>query len=347
MRRERHTAAVLLLLAAFGLNGAVYGGETEAAAASEGQAETEAVTEAGTQEMSAEEWNGFTTVYSLKEGSQDQLDEAKAMDTSAVADASDMSGVEKVGVSGREPVTPDQLKDGSYDIDVQCSSKMFVIDRAVLTVDNGSMYVDMKLDGTGYLFLYPGTAKEAAKADAEQFVYNTEAADGKFVYMHFPLEALDTEVQCAAFSKKKQQWYPRTLFFDSASVDPSAFARLKGKDPAEMGLQDGTYTAGYSFSAKDGGKTPKISAMELSVKDGKMTARMTMAAAKYDYVKTGGVQYDTVEDGSSVFEFPVSVLDAPISITIDSNAIAGKQVEQEYALVFDSSTLQLQQETEA
>lgn len=315
-RRKYLTAAALMAAAGITVCGAAFAGECAGGTEVPGtESSTEAETDAG------------------------QIEEAKAMDTSRIADASDLAGTQEVGEEGAEPVTADQLTDGSYDLHVGSSSSMFVIDQATLTVDDGSMYVDMKLDGTGYLFLYPGTPEEAAGADAEDFIYYTEAEDGKYVYMHFPLEALDSPVPCAAFSKRKEQWYPRTLFFDSASLDDSAFAEETGKDAASLGFEDGEYSAAYSFSARDGGSAPKIASMTLTVTGGAVTARMVMEKARYDYIRIDGIQYDTAEEGS-VFEFPVSVLDAPIALTIDSTAVAGKHVEKDCTLIFDSASVQ-------
>ena len=88
------------------------------------------------------------------------------------------------------PVTADKIKDGTYSI----------------TVD--SRY--------GKLFM--GTGDEAAaasEADCIPFVAN---AEGRYTY-DVPVTALDEDVPCAAWSIKKEQWYDRTLVFESAGVE--------------------------------------------------------------------------------------------------------------------------------
>lgn len=158
-----------------------------------------------TEEMAAEDDN-FTVTPEM-------LEDARNTDTSQVAQSSDMASTEKAQDADKQPITADMLTDGSYDVKVQSSSSMFRIDSAVLVVKDGSMYVNLTLDKKGYQFLYPGTTQKAAEADAENFIYYQTDAEGKYVYMHFPVEALNKPVDCAAFSIRKHQWYPRTLTF--------------------------------------------------------------------------------------------------------------------------------------
>ena len=50
-----------------------------------------------------------------------------------------------------------------------------------------------------------------------------ENAEGKYTY-DVPIEALDEDTACAAWSIRKEQWYDRTLVFESAGVDLRADA---------------------------------------------------------------------------------------------------------------------------
>lgn len=120
------------------------------------------------------------------------------------------------------PVTADMLVDGTYDITVDSSSSMFRIVKAELTVQDGSMSCAMTLGGTGYEKLYMGTSEEAEGAADEECAYFVEGDDGAYTYT-VPVEALDQDTPCAAFSIRKQRWYDRTLVFESSDLPTSAF----------------------------------------------------------------------------------------------------------------------------
>ena len=115
-----------------------------------------------------------------------------------------------------------KLNDGTYTIDVTSSSSMFRIVDCELNVSDGEMTADMTLSGTGYEKLYMGTGEEAKSADGDDYIYYVENAEGAYTYT-VPVEALDTEIDCAAFSIRKQEWYDRTLVFESASLPKEAF----------------------------------------------------------------------------------------------------------------------------
>ncbi len=259
-----------------------------------------------------------------------QMEMAGGMDTSHVADASDMTTVEELDNSA-EALTASMLKDGCYEIDVESSSSMFKIASAKLTVDNGSMKADLTLDGQGYLFLYPGTAAEAAKADAEDFLYYYENDEGKYVYPDFPLEALDVGTDCAAFSRKKEQWYPRTLVFHSDRLPADAYAEPAGTAVEDLDLADGSYEAELSLEGE--GRLQLISPMQLELIDGKAQGLLVFDSTKYDYIVIDGVRYDAEEgEERSSFLIPVKQFDRAIAMAADSTAIAGMNVEQDYML---------------
>lgn len=114
-------------------------------------------------------------------------------------------------------ITASQIAAGVYDITVESSSSMFNVESAQLTVADGAMTCLMTLGGTGYGKLFMGTAEQAAAADESNFIPYVEDASGAYTYT-VPVEALDVEVPCAAWSTKKEQWYDRTLVFESASI---------------------------------------------------------------------------------------------------------------------------------
>ena len=61
-------------------------------------------------------------------------------------------------------IKAEDLKDGSYELDVDSSSDMFNIEKCSLTVKDGKMTAAMTMGGKGYQYVFMGTAEEAQKA---------------------------------------------------------------------------------------------------------------------------------------------------------------------------------------
>lgn len=128
---------------------------------------------------------------------------------------------EKAEAEAKEgPVTGDQLVDGDYEIEVESSSSMFNIVKALLHVKDGKMTCDMTMSGKGYLYLFMGTGEEAAKATEDQYIPFQEIDDAHVFTV--PVEALNQDINCAAFSKRKEQWYDRTLVFSAKMLPAEA-----------------------------------------------------------------------------------------------------------------------------
>lgn len=68
-----------------------------------------------------------------------------------------------------------------------------------------------------------GHGDEAAAASEADFIPYVENAEGKYTY-DVPVDALDEDTACAAWSIKRERWYDRTLVFESAGVDLRADA---------------------------------------------------------------------------------------------------------------------------
>lgn len=103
----------------------------------------------------------------------------------------------------RTPIYADQIKDGVYPIKVDSSSSMFQITACRLTVKDGAMSAVMTMGGTGYLKLYMGTGEAALKASEADYIPYVETAGGAHTFK-VPVKALDMEIDCSAFSKKKE-----------------------------------------------------------------------------------------------------------------------------------------------
>lgn len=262
----------------------------------------------------------------------------QASESAEVAQASEMLVPEEVTEEGMVPVKADELKDGSYEIEVNSSSSMFEITACTLTVENGSMSAAMTMGGTGYLYVYMGTAEEAAGADEKDFIPYEETEDGTHVFT-VPVKALDEAVECAAFSKRKEKWYGRQLCFLASSLPREAFTQDRWTDAQDLGLEDGTYTSEVKLEGGSG-KASITSPAELTVRDGSLTARIEWSSPNYDYMIVDDEKYLPVNtEGNSVFEIPVTVFDQSFPVLADTTAMS-KPYEIEYSLTFDSSSIE-------
>ena len=272
--------------------------------------------------------------------SQQQTDTAaQTGETSAsnVASASDMAEVEEVVEEGMTPISGDKVKDGTYNVTVKSSSKMFDITACELTVESGKMTATMHMGGKGYLYVYMGTGEQAAAADEADYIPFTEQADGTHSFT-VPVDALDEGIDCAAFSKKKEKWYDRTILFRADSLPMDAFADGVVTTPDSLSLADGSYTADVAL-AGGSGRASVQSPAELTVKDGKVTAKIVWSSKNYDYMKVGDTKYDTViEDEHSTFEIPVSCFDWAMAVKADTTAMSEAH-EIDYTLTFDSASV--------
>ncbi len=135
-----------------------------------------------------------------------------------------IAGAEKSEAAQDNYIYGSELNDGVYNISVKSSSSMFRIINCDLNVSDGEMTAELTLSGKGYEKLFMGTGDEALKSDDESFIHFTENSEGKYIYT-VPVEALDKEIDCAAWSIKKQKWYDRVLVFESDGLPEDAFAK--------------------------------------------------------------------------------------------------------------------------
>lgn len=251
-------------------------------------------------------------------------------DTSRVADASEMTDVQDIVPDGMTPVTADMLNDGVYeDIAVDASSSMFKIVGCTLIVADGQMTATLAMKSEAYSYMYPDTAEAAAKAPFEALIPLTDMT------FTLPVDALNAAYTCAAFSARKEAWYPRTLLFHADSLPLSAWKTLTTAET--LALADGYYTCEVTLTGS--GKAALHSPAALTVANGICTAEITFSTSKIDYVLVNGEQYapTSTRDGAA-FTVPVAAFDVGLSIVADSTAIS-PATEVPYAMTFDSSTL--------
>ena len=273
-----------------------------------------------------------------------EKEETSSADTSKVAGAGDMAAVEEVVEEGMVPVASSGLVPGTYTVKADSSSSMFRITDCELTVPEGDavMQAFLTLSGSSYLYLFPGTAEEAAAADASEYIEAGENAEGKNTFL-FPVEALDFGVPCAAFSKNKEMWYDRTLVFRADSLPLSAFREGEVLTPSGLDLDDGEYTAEVALSGGSG-RASVQSPAGLTLKNSRsaeaeVTAELVWSSANYDYMLVEGEKYlPEIADGHSVFRIPVTCFDRNMAVIADTTAMSQAH-EIEYSLRFDSSSL--------
>ena len=106
----------------------------------------------------------------------------------------------------------------------------------------------------------------------------------------------------------------------------------------QLGLEDGTYTAEGTLEGGSGRATIS-SPVELTVKDGQMTARIEFSSPYYDYMVVDGEKYEPENtEGNSQFTIPMAGFDAGVPVTADTIAMSEPH-EIDYEIVLDSTTL--------
>ena len=247
-----------------------------------------------------------------KSGSQAKLTAMKAGTAEVTATFNNSEGTEikatcKVTVTAQETENK-TLTDGNYQVDVETGNKMFKVTNCILTSEKGKMYAVITLSGTGYDYLYMGTAADAAKATAKDYIPYVVNEAGQYTYK-IPVKSLDKGIAVAAHSIKNDKWYDRTLTFSSSS--------------AKRIIADGN----YQVNAEAGGKRIRVTNCVMTVKNGQMTAAVTLSGRGYNRIYLGDVN-DAPNDESNwilpnsllaeqyTFQIPVEKLDEVMTIAV-------------------------------
>jgi len=120
---------------------------------------------------------------------------------------------------GMTPVYGHDIADGIYDVEAVSNSTYFKIAKAELIVEEGVMTARITIPSMSYLYVYPGTKKEAAADEDNRIGFQEAQQQTVFT---IPVEALNKEIDCAAFSKARKKWYDRKLVFNAASLPEEA-----------------------------------------------------------------------------------------------------------------------------
>ena len=247
-----------------------------------------------------------------KSGTQAELTAVKAGTAEVTVSIKNAEGTElkatcKVTVTASETENK-TLTDGSYQVDVDTGNKMFKVTNCILTSEKGKMYAVITLSGTGYDYLYMGPAADAAEAAAKDYISYVADEAGKYTYK-VPVESLDKGIAVAAHSIKNDKWYDRTLIFSSAS--------------AKRIIADGT----YQVNAEAGGKMFRVTGCVMTVKNGQMTAAVTLSGQGYNRIYLGDVNNASDDEKNWIlpdsllaeqytFQIPVEKLDEVMTIAV-------------------------------
>ena len=262
---------------------------------------------------------------------------AENVDTSGIADASEMTDVIDIVTDDMVPVTGEQLRDGTYPVAVDVSSSMFKVNSCELTVADGELTAVLHMKSESYSYMYPGPAEEAAQAQPEALAALETTEDGEFTFT-LPIVALDAGYTCAAFSARKQVWYPRTLVFRADSLPLEAWREEYLHTVETLGLADGEYTCAVLLEGA--GRATLETPAALTVVDGVCTAEIVFSTSKIDYVIVDGEKHEPLNtEGGAAFRVPVAAFGRRLSIIVDSTAIQ-PAVEVQYTMTFDETTIE-------
>ena len=252
------------------------------------------------------------------------------------------------------------LADGTYTVKTETNNQMFKVISTKLTVKNGKMEALIMLSGTGYDHLYLGYAKDVEDNQDQWIKWKDEipytTADGQEktgrTYV-IPVSALDQAIPVTVYSKTKKQWFERTITLKSEGmkkveteeVNPgpstaptetptSPTTPAPSTAPSQPARPAGVPADGvYTTTAETGTTMFRVVEIILTVKNGKMSAEITLSGTGYDYLYMGtaaeaaAVQENQwikcnnsskpyVEKGENktgrTYTIPISSLDTPI-----------------------------------
>ena len=121
---------------------------------------------------------------------------------------------------------------------------------------------------------------------------------------------------------------------DELQAQADAAAQMLAEKYEKLSLADGVYEVNVTL-AGGSGRAKIASPTELTVKDGRATAKIVWSSDKYDYMEVDGIRFTpNIENGHSVFVIPVTVLGAPQSVVGDTTAMS-KPHAIDYQLTFE------------
>lgn len=257
------------------------------------------------------------------------------------------------------------LADGTYTVETETNNRMFKVISTKLTVKNGKMEALIMLSGTGYDHLYLGYAKDVEDNQDQWIKWKDEipytTADGQEktgrTYV-IPVSALDQAIPVTVYSKTKKQWFERTITLKSEGmkkveteeVNPgpstaptetptSPTTPAPSTAPSQPARPAGVPADGvYTTTISTGAEMFRVVTTILTVKNGKMSAEITLSGTGYDYLYMGTAaeaagnesqwigckdeQKSYIENGEEKtgrsYIIPISTLDTPLAMASHS-----------------------------
>lgn len=265
-------------------------------------------------------------------------DSEASKETDSTVDAKNSENSEDMNGSDNVSV----LEDGVYSAKFDTDSSMFRVNeanegRGVLTVKDGKMTIHVSLASKGIINLFAGLAEDAKKEGAqllEPTLDTVTYSDGMSEEVNgfdIPVPVLDEEFDVALIGKKGKWYDHKVSVSDPVKED-------QGKTAADLGLEDGTYTADVTLSGGTGKATVESPA-EVMIEGDTATATIIWSSPNYDYMMVDGEKYEmTNTEGNSTFAIPVTVFDAEMKVIADTVAMSTPH-EIEYTLKFDSVSM--------
>lgn len=282
----------------------------------------------------------------------------------------------EVGKYGMTPIYGRDIADGTYTIQVDSSSAFFKVIHAEITVSGDEITGSITIGSHSYPSVYLGTKEEAAEAPESDHIPYTE--DGDYAIFTFPVEALNTPIHCAAYSKRKKRWYDRRILFDATTLPEGALlidlpdfdmiaegikaleaaeGALPGDAPSggdygstmgdaftsleamEVPYEDGEYSIEVSMTGGTG-RAAVSSPTLMIVKDGRAYAKLLWSSSHYDWMVLGGETFynANTDGGNSYFIVPIPDMDRIIEIVADTTAM-GDPVAIHYSITFYADTI--------
>jgi len=121
---------------------------------------------------------------------------------------------------------------------------------------------------------------------------------------------------------------------DDITAQAEAAAQMLAEKHEKLTVADGTYQVNVMLSGGSG-RAKITSPTELTVKDGRATAKIVWSSDKYDYMEVEGIRFTPeIQNGHSVFMVPVTELDKPLAMVGDTTAMSTPHAI-DYQLTFE------------
>lgn len=121
---------------------------------------------------------------------------------------------------------------------------------------------------------------------------------------------------------------------DDITAQAEAAAQMLAEKHEKLTVADGTYQVNAMLSGGSG-RAKIASPTELTVKDGRATAKIVWSSDKYDYMEVEGIRFTPeIQNGHSVFMVPVTELDKPLAMVGDTTAMSTPHAI-DYQLTFE------------